>query len=110
MIHAEQLLRNSSCRTAWEVGAAWLRDARCADELEGMLKDLQFLAAAGEADTGHQDGILVLIRSYLCLLKAEQQVMPSVISRSGTYWGLQYSRGIDVILLHMKTAWPSCQD
>jgi hypothetical protein len=90
MIPAE-LLRNSSCWTAWETAAVWLRDARCADELEGMLKDLQFLAAAGEADTGHQKSVLVLIRSYLCLLKAEQQVLASVISRSSTYWGLQYS-------------------
>lgn len=110
VIHAEQLLLNSSCWTAWGIAAAWLRDARCADELEGMLKDLQFLAAAGEADTGHQNGVLVLIRSYLCLLKAEQQVMPSVTSRSSTYWGLQYIGNIDVMLLHMQTAWSSCQD
>ena len=75
-----------------------------------MLKDLQFLAAAGEADTGHQNGVLVLIRSYLCLLKAEQQVMSSVISRSGTNWSLKYGSGIDVIILQMKTAWSSCQD
>lgn len=66
-----------------------------------MLKDLQFLAAAGEADTGQQNGVLVLIRSYLCLLKAEQQVMSSVISRSSAYWSLEYGSGIDVIMLQM---------
>ena len=66
-----------------------------------MLKDLQFLAAAGEADTGHQNGVLVLIRNYLCLLKAKQQVMPSVISRSSTYWSLEYGSGVDVIMLQM---------
>ena len=98
VIHAEHLLRNSQCWTAWGIAAAWLRDARCADELEGLLKDLQFLAAAGEADTGHQNGVLVLIRSYLCLLKAEQQVMSSVISRSSTYWSLEYGSGVDVIM------------
>ena len=66
-----------------------------------MLKDLQFLAAAGEADTGQQNDVLVLIRSYLCLLKAEQQVMSSVISRSSTYWSLEYGSGIDVIMFRM---------
>lgn len=66
-----------------------------------MLKDLQFLAAAGEADTGHQNGVMVLIRSYLCLLKAEQQVISSVISRSSTYWSLKYCSGIDVSMFQM---------
>ena len=45
-----------------------------ADELEATLRDLQFLAAAGEADAEQHNGVLALIRSYLCLLKAEQQV------------------------------------
>ena len=45
-----------------------------AAKLEEMLKDLQFLAAAGEGDVEQQNGVLSLIRSYLCLLKAEQQV------------------------------------
>ncbi|CAL5224153.1 g6790 [Coccomyxa viridis] len=43
------------------------------DELEAMLKDLQFLAAAGEGDAKQHNSVLALIRSYLCLLKAEQQ-------------------------------------
>ena len=50
-----------------------------ADELEATLKDLHFLAAAGEADAEQQNGVLALIRSYLCLLKAEQQVHMSTI-------------------------------
>lgn len=39
-----------------------------------MLKDLQFLAAASEGHAEQQNGVLALIRSYLCLLKAGQQV------------------------------------
>ena len=43
-------------------------------ELEGTLQDLQFLAAAGMADGDVHQGILALVRSYLCLIKARQQV------------------------------------
>ena len=39
-----------------------------------MLLDLQFLAAAGLAVEDEHQGILALVRSYLCLIKARQQV------------------------------------
>lgn len=45
-----------------------------------MLQDLQFLAAAGEGDAEQHNGVLAFIRSYLCLLKAEQQVVPPLSS------------------------------
>lgn len=56
-----------------------MEEARCrllhhAGELEAALKDLQFLAAAGEGNGQEHNGVLALIRCYLCLLKAEQQV------------------------------------
>ncbi len=70
---------------AWDIATARRRNAKCAGEVEGALKDLQFLAAAGEADTGHQNGEWALIRSYLCLLKAEQQVKSTVMRRFSTY-------------------------
>ena len=56
-----------------------------ADELEVVLKDLQFLAAAGESDMEQHNGVLALIRSYLCLLKAEQQVKLSTLLHQDLY-------------------------
>ena len=48
-----------------------------------MLKDLQFLAAAGEVDMEQPNGVLSLVRSYLCLLKAEQQVQMTILFQLG---------------------------
>ena len=49
-----------------------------------MLTDLQFLAAAGEGDAEEHNGVLALIRSYLCLLKAEHQVLEFSLPQSHT--------------------------
>lgn len=59
-----------------------------------MLKDLQFLAAAGEGDAKQHNSVLALIRSYLCLLKAEQQVQTDLIRH------LMHARGLPTTKTH----------